>query len=104
MINFIQILKFLLINICGFFITPLINTLAIKANAFPEVPGKENIDTFTYLLAGGMWFWIFGALFSIGYFFVERKKLRIALFLMPVIAPALYSTIILIWLNTKPLG
>ena len=99
MIDFTKVLKFLFVNAVGFFLTPLILTVAVKFGFFPKLSGGGNANHFEFILAGGMWFWIAGGLASVGCFFVEGKKMGRWLIFAPLYLPFIYDIAALIYTN-----
>lgn len=98
MTEFLKIVKFLLANACGFYVTPVLLTLAVKFRIYPQVPQEHASRIFEFMLTGGMWSWIAGGLLSIGFFFIEGKKTKRAFLAAPALLPAAFCVIALAYL------
>ncbi len=99
MLNIITIILFVLVNVAGFYTTPIVGNVAIKLGFFPSLPVGEHMEYFKFMyFGGGQWVWIISAIASIGYFFA-RDGLKNWLLLAPMYVTAIYCTLTLIYFN-----
>ncbi|MCB9990511.1 MAG: hypothetical protein H6867_03905 [Rhodospirillales bacterium] len=99
MLNIIKVILFVIVNIAGFYVTPVIAHVAIKIDMFPQLPVGEHSEYFKLLyFAGGPWVWIASAVISIGYFFT-KDELKNWLLLAPMYLTGIYCTLVLIYFN-----
>ena len=99
MLNIIKVLLFVLVNIAGFYTTPIVAHIAIRTGIFPQLPVGEHTEYFKLMyFAGGPWVWIVSAVASVLYFFT-RDEIKNWLLLAPMYVTALYCTAVLIYFN-----
>lgn len=99
--NILKIIIYVLVNIAGFYVTPVTPSVAHMLGVFPEF-GEEQIASLelmrSWMFGGGIWVWLVFAFISTGYFFVQGK-LRFWLLSLPVAVPVLYQIVMLIRFN-----
>jgi hypothetical protein len=97
MLNVIKIILFLLVNIAGYHVIPIMFWIAVTGGLF-SLPSGPALISFQMMLFGiGTWVWIGAALASVGYFFVPSRDLRTWLILAPMYCPAIYGVGVLLY-------
>jgi hypothetical protein len=98
MVHVVRLVLFLLVNVAGWFVIPLVINLAHIMNVYPDLP-EDLLHTFAILLlVAGPWVWVAAALASVGYFFT-RGELHIWLLLAPMYVPLVYSVLVITYFN-----
>jgi hypothetical protein len=97
-LKIIQIVLFVIVNLFGFYVVPLIANSAVKFGLMPDQLSPDQhymmMTAFTYYVP----FWAVAAVASIGFFFT-RAEMRAWLILAPLYVPALFGTGILLYFH-----
>lgn len=102
----LKIIIFVLVNVAGFYITPLAPNLAGMIGVLPEISEEKTMlipSLKNWMFGGGMWVWMICALLSTGYFFIQGA-LRYWLIALPLVVPALYQIFVLARFNALAAG
>lgn len=95
----IQVVIFVLVNLIGFYILPVMINLFIFWDILPDITAAGIQEQFkTYWFAGGMLCWFICALISLTYFFVKGKK-RFAFLTAPIYGTILYGLFMVVYFN-----
>lgn len=99
MMNIIQVILFVIVNIAGFYTTPVVANIAARIGLWPDLPPGIHMETFKlWYFGGGPWLWIASALVSIGYFFA-KDELKNWLLLAPMYVTAIYCVGAIVFFN-----
>lgn len=89
-IKLIKFSLFVIVNLFGFYVVPLIANTAVKFRMMPDQLTPDQEVAFSMALSAYMPFWALAALASIGFFFT-RGEMRAWLILAPLYVTALYG-------------
>lgn len=99
MLNIIKVILFIIVNIAGFYMIPILASVAAKLDIFPQLPPGTDTEVLKlWFLGVGMWVWIACALISTGYFFT-KDELKNWLLLSPMYGTAIYGTAVLMYFS-----
>lgn len=91
----LKILGFAMIVLLGCFTGALVMVLALKSGIIAALPQDEHLENFKRIyMGGGAMVWIAASLLGISSFYFEGVA-RIIPFLLPLIAPLVYSILVL---------
>lgn len=98
----IHILKFLASAALGYGSVLLIMPGALQLGIIDSLPADEHLNSFRLAyLGGGLFVSIAGTVLGVFSFFMKGRSSTIFL-LMPLLAPALYSIVVLSYFSTLP--
>lgn len=97
-IKLIKFSLFVIVNLFGFYVVPLIANTAIKFRMMPDQLMPDQELAMSNALTAYMPFWALAALASIGFFFT-RGEMRAWLILAPLYVTAIYGFGILIYFH-----
>ena len=89
-IKLIKFSLFVIVNLFGFYVVPLIYNTAIKFRVMPDQLTPDQEVAMSMAFNAYMPFWALAALASIGFFFT-RGEMRAWLILAPLYVTALYG-------------
>ena len=99
MSNVINIAIFTLVNVIGFYITPVSMNLAVMFDFVPAFETSEAVKEYQlWVMGGGLWACILGAFISLGFFFAE-KPWKYWFLLAPVYVTLIYNVIMLFYFS-----
>ena len=85
-----DIAQYVACTVCGYLAIYLVFHLSVKVGLFPELAGQADQQSLNYWFFGGAaWIWLIAMLAGIGSFFTSGAA-RLALLLLPLLAPLLY--------------
>jgi hypothetical protein len=98
----IHILKFLISAALGYGSIFLIVAGALQLGIIDSLPADEHLNNFRLAyMGGGLFVSIAGTLLGVSSFFMKGRSSTLFL-LMPLLAPALYSIVVLTYFSTLP--